>query len=98
MREMEAESPRKKIIREELPNRIARIEFELESESHDTQGVGMKIIISSNVIDIWTGLKILLGLKLSNHTHSLTEASYLIDEITKRGEIQNRRTILKDSW
>ena len=50
-----------------------------------------KIIIPSNVIDIYTRLEILLGLKLSGHTNTVTEASNLIDELYKRGEIQNKR-------
>ena len=36
-------------------------------------------------------LQILLGLKLSRHTDTLTEASNLIDEIYKKGEIQTEQ-------
>ena len=55
------------------------------------QGRGIeKIIIPSNIIDIYTRLEVLLGLKLSGHTDTLTEASNLIDELYKRGEIQNK--------
>ena len=50
-----------------------------------------KIIIPSNLIDIYTRLRILLGLKLSGHTDTLTEASNLIGELYKRGEIQNKQ-------
>ena len=50
-----------------------------------------KIIIPSNIIDIYTRLEVLLGFKLSGHTDTLTEASNLIDELYKRGEIQNRQ-------
>ena len=50
-----------------------------------------KIIIPSNIIDIYTRLEILLGLKLSGHTDTLSEASNLIDELYKRGEIQNKQ-------
>ena len=50
-----------------------------------------KIIIPNNIIDIYTRLEILLGLKLSGHTNTLTEASNLIDELYKRGEIQNKQ-------
>ena len=50
-----------------------------------------KIIIPSNIIDIYTRLEILLGLKISRHTDTLTEASNLIDELYKRGEIQNKQ-------
>ena len=56
------------------------------------QGRGIeKIIIPSNIIDIYTRLEVLLGLKLSGHTNILTEASNLIDELYKRGEIQNKQ-------
>ena len=56
------------------------------------EGEGIeKIIIPSNIIDIYTRLEVLLGLKLSGHTDTLTEASNLIDELYKRGEIQNKQ-------
>ena len=55
------------------------------------EGQGVKIIIPSNIIDIYTTLEVLLGLKLSGHTDTLTEASNLIDELYKRSEIQNKR-------
>ena len=54
------------------------------------EGQGIPIIIASNIIDIYSRLEILLGLKLSGHTNTLTEASNLIDELYKRGEIQNK--------
>ena len=44
----------------------------------------------SNIIDIYTRLENLLGLKISGHTDAFTEASNLIDELYKRGEIQNK--------
>ena len=50
-----------------------------------------KIVIRSNKIEIYTRLGILHGLKLSGHTDTLTEASNLIDEVYKRGEIQNKQ-------
>ena len=40
-----------------------------------------KIIIPSNIIDIYTRLEFLLVLNLSGHTNTLTEASNLIDDI-----------------
>ena len=62
------------------------------------KGLGIeKIITPSNIIDIYTRLEILLGLKLSGHTDTLTEASNLIDELFKIGEIQKRTTISKCS-
>ena len=51
----------------------------------------VKIIIPSNIIDIYTRLEILLGLKLSGHSDTLTEASALIDQLHKLGEIQNKQ-------
>ena len=48
-----------------------------------------KIIIPSNINDIYTRLEFLLGLRFSGHTNTLTEASNLIDELYRRGEIQN---------
>ena len=55
------------------------------------QGRGIeKIIIPSNTIDIYTRLEVLLGLKLSGHSNTLTEASALIDQLYKLGEIQNK--------
>ena len=50
-----------------------------------------KIIIPSNIIDNYTRLEVLLGLKLSGHTDTLTEASKLIDELYKEGELQNKQ-------
>ena len=78
-----------------LPNAIAKIQNPplpaIESESDNIQGEGVKSIIPSNIIDIYTRLEILLGLKLSGHTNTLTEACNLIDELYKRGEIQNNQ-------
>ena len=63
-----------------------------KEEPVDLEGRGIeKIIIPSNIIDIYTRLEVLLGLKLSGHTDTLTEASNLIDELYKRGEIQNKQ-------
>ena len=62
---------------------------ESTDNSDDLQGEGLKIIIPSNIIDIYTKLELLLGLKLSGHTDTLTEASNLIDEIYRQGAIQN---------
>ena len=47
-----------------------------------------KIIIPSNIIDIYATLDLLLGLKITGHTDTLTEASNLIVEAYKRGDIQ----------
>ena len=79
-----------------LPKAIDKVrnpplpEIENVEDSNDLEGQGIqKVIIPSNIIDIYTRLEILLGLKLSGHTDTLTEVSNLIDELYKRGEIQN---------
>ena len=62
-----------------------------EDVSVDLHGEGLNFIIPSNINDTYTRLEIFLGLKLSGHTNTLTEASNLIDEIYKMGEIQNEQ-------
>ena len=78
-----------------LPREIDKIRNptlpEIENESNDLEGEGVKIIIPSNIIDIYTRLEVLLGLKLSGHTNNLTEASNLIDELYKLREIRNKQ-------
>ena len=64
---------------------------ELVDDSDDLQREGGKIINPSNIIDIYTRIETLLGLKLSGHTDTLTEASNLIDTLYKSGEIQNKQ-------
>ena len=63
----------------------------IENVSDDYQGERVKIIIPSNIKDIYTRLEILLGLKVSGHTDTLTEASNLTDQLYKRGELQNKQ-------
>ena len=88
------DSKRKTFFLKKLPKLVNDIQNrtfeEITDDSDDLQGEGVKIIIPSNIIDIYTRLEILLGLKLSGHTDTLTEASNLIDELYKRGEIQNK--------
>ena len=61
-------------------------------KKYKLKGEGIqKIIIPSIIIDIYTRLEVLLGLKFSGHTDTLTEASNLIDELYKRGEILNKQ-------
>ena len=62
-----------------------------KEEPLDLKGQGVKIIIPSNIIDIYIRLEVLLGLKLSGHTDTLTEAINLIDELYKLGEIQTKQ-------
>ena len=89
-------SKRKTFLSETLPRLVEENqnrtfeEITLDSDNN-LQGEGVKIIIPSNIIDIYTRLEVLLGLKLSGHTDTLTEASNLIDELYKRGEIQNKQ-------
>ena len=89
------QSKRKTFLAETLPKLVEEIqnrtfeEITLDSDNN-LQGEGVKIIIPSNIIDIYTRLEVLLGLKLSGHTDTLTEASNLIDELYKRGEIRNK--------
>ena len=88
-------SKRKTFFTKKLPKLVEDIQNktfeEITDDSDDLQGEGIKIIIPSNIIDIYTRLEILLGLKLSGHTDTLTEASNLIDELYKRREIQNEQ-------
>ena len=87
-------SKRKRFFTETLPKLVEDIQNktfeEITDDSDDLQGEGVKIIIPSNIIDIYTRLEILLGLKISGHTDTLTEASNLLDELYKRGEIQTK--------
>ena len=62
----------------------------LDSNS-DLQGEGVEIVIPSNIIDIYTRLEVLIGLKLSGYSDTLTEASNPIDELYKPEEIQNKQ-------
>ena len=82
------QSNRKNFITE-LPKRVNEIQNKTFNEI-DLEGQGVKIVIPSNIKDIYTRLEILLGLKLSGHIETLTEASNLIDELYKQGEIQNQ--------
>ena len=69
----------------------------LEDVSDNLEDQGVKIIIPSNIIDSYTRLEVLIGLKLSGHNNTLTEASNLINELYKRSEIQKeqqRRNVL----
>ena len=74
----------------ELPKTVNEIQNKTFNEI-DLKGQGLKIIIPSNIIDIYTRLEILLGLKLSGHTDTLTKAKVIIDQLYKMGEIQNKQ-------
>ena len=84
------DSKRKTFFTKKLPKLVEDIQNKTFDEI-DLGGDGVKIIIPSNIIDIYTRLEVLLGLRLSGHTDTLSEASNLIDELYKQGEIQNKR-------
>ena len=69
---------------------LATIE-NIEDVTDGLQGEKVKIIIPSDIIDIFTRSEVLLGLRLAGHSNTFTEASNLIDELYKRGEIQNEQ-------
>ena len=84
-------SNRKTLFTKRLPKLVEDIQNKTFNEI-DLQGQGIeKIIIPSNIIDIYTRPEVFLGLKLSVHSDTLTEASNLTDELYKRGEIQNKQ-------
>ena len=91
----ERDSDRKTFFAITLPKLVEdyqnRTFDEIADNSDDLQGEGVKIIIPSNINDNYTRLEILLGLKLSGHTDTLTEASNLIDELYQRGDLQNEQ-------
>ena len=81
-----------------LPKTIAKIRnypfptIENVENSTDLQGQGIeKITIPSNIIDIYTKIEILLGLKFTGLTDTLREASTLLDDLFKKGKIQNKQ-------
>ena len=87
-------SGRDRYIKFELDDDINRI-LNLDTKpktKHKLKGKGVeKTFIPSNIIDIYTRLEVLLGLKLSGHTNTLTEGNALIDELFRLGEIQNKQ-------
>ena len=97
-RSEDSNSKRSKSIKKKLKKRMDKIlnpplslpPTEIENES-DLQGEAIKILITSNIIDIWTRLEVLLGLKPSGQTNCLTEASNLTDELYKRGKLENEQ-------
>ena len=62
-----------------------------ENEPDDLEGQEVKVFVPSNSIYIFTRLGILLGVKLSGHTDTLTQDSNLIHDLYKRGEIPNEQ-------
>ena len=71
------DSKRKIFLKVTFPELVEKIQNktfeESTDDSDDLQGDGVKIVITSNIIDIHTRLEILLGLKITGQTDSLTE-------------------------
>ena len=79
---------RDRYIKNDLDNDVTKV-LNLDTK---LKGRGIeKTINPSNIIDISTRLEILLCLNLSGHNKTLTEASNLIDELYKLGELQNKQ-------
>ena len=83
-------SNRKTFLAKTLPKLVEENQNKTFDEI-DLEGQGVKNIIPSSIIDIYTRLDVLLGLKLFGYTKTLTEASNLIDELYKRDEKQNKQ-------
>ena len=54
-------------------NKSGRYKYSKTIFKNNLQGKGVKFIKSSRIVDIYTRLEILLGLKLSGHSDTLTE-------------------------
>ena len=90
----ETESGRYKYNKTNLDEHVIKFSkrsIQSETESDDLEGQWVKIIIPSNLIDIYTILEVLLGLKISEQSNILTEDSNLLDELYKKGENQNEQ-------
>ena len=57
----------------QLPTKV------IEDDSHSLSDEGLRFIIPPEVIDIWTTLEVLLGMKLSGHTDTLTALNVIDD-------------------
>ena len=84
-------SKRKISLMNKFPEKNAEIAARNAAEYDDLERQGVEIIIPSNITDIWSRLEVAKGLKLNWHNGTLTEASALIDEFFKEGELQNER-------
>ena len=86
-------SKREVIFKDGTPIKIAETEARTvnQVESNGLHGSGLELIITSKPVDALTKLELLQGIKLSDHSNTLTEASNLRDEIYKRGETQNEK-------
>ena len=88
---------RKTFLTKTLPGMVEDIRNETFDEiidnSDNVQVHGLKIIIPTNIIDIYNRLEVLLGLKLSEHSDTLTEASSLINELHKKVQYKTSNNI-----
>ena len=84
------DSKRKTFFTITLPQLVDEIQNKTFDEI-DLEGERVKIIMPSNILEMYTKLENLLGLKLSGHTNTLTEARNFVDELYRRGEIQNKQ-------
>ena len=90
------QSARRRDVLYSLPKPIAKVRKTPlpsieEISDDDLKGREVKKTIPSNKTDIYTRLELSLGVKLSGHTDTLTEACNLNDELYKRDEIQNEQ-------
>ena len=76
-----------------LSEKVAKVETKIvrENESNDLHDTGVKLIIPSNIIDVWTILEVLLPLNSSGNTDILTETNILVDELYQKDEIHTRQ-------
>ena len=61
----------------------------------ELEAQGLKNVIPSDIFEVYTRLEILLRIKLSGHSNTLTEAKNLFGELYKRGEIKNEQQYRK---
>ena len=88
----ETKSGRYKYTKNNLDERVNKSLSRSIQNDSDLEGQGIEnIIIPSIIIDIYIRLEVLLGSKLSGHTDILTEASNLVDDLYKKGKIQNKQ-------
>ena len=89
------QSNRKTFFRITLPQLVEKNQNKtfdkITDDFDDIQGEGLKISIPSIIIDIYTRLEVLFGLKRTGHNDTSSEASNLTDELYKRGETQNKQ-------
>ena len=82
-------SKRREFLMDELPRSVVKTEPGIADKTDNFQGEGMKIVNPSKIIYRRTTLEALLGLNVAGYTEILIEASNLIDELYRRGKIQN---------